>query len=215
MKKQLFCKSIYCIGFLALGFAAGWWVALNRKDDCFSIQPESLLSRNLEIQLPGIAPVSFRSIFPLSSTSTVTPVRLSIPNGLKLHGRSRLSLNSGTPVLTAMDCLSSLGGADIVWTANEIVVRDLSFDEYTMEASKNILYLALCAADNHDLPLEGVISLAQDTQLLDQLYSWGVKDYKQSSADESMCVIKGGRSYLEAIRVEVASYFNRCRRKQN
>jgi hypothetical protein len=210
---------------MAFCFAAGYFVAksptsTDRTLPDIVITPERLSVNAINVSVNGPATSFFRNVLPEVSEpngTDIEPVKLSLPASLQLRGGSTLNYNQRSTPVAIINSASAVGGVDVVWTANEIVAGEArsTEDACVLEASKALLFFALCDPSSHDLPTgETNITQTQEAQLSDALAAWGVKDYTSLELDPVTCIVRGSRFQLEAIRVEVASFFNRQRWKQ-
>ena len=152
-----------------------------------------------------------REMSKISLAETGHKTRINLNDNVNYSGNPNISIGDSVTGLWALHGTASLAGASIVWKAGDIEVTNIQGKRSKLDVSPTLLYHALCAETLNDIPANEVnLTLEQQARLYVTLLDWGI-DFSPPNSPGENCVLEGADTNLQAITLEIASYFNRIK----
>ena len=204
---------------IGAGITSTWWAASSHHEQPVLFSPESIISPIRELSLSGDLKTllsQFSLPQPTYNEEFYTYLKFSgTPNTIS----DPFTISSPTSRAWVVHAATTLASASAVWAANEMIIYDLhdlrDLQPAEMDVSPTLLYAAICDSAPKEIPHnETNLTLAQEAELFQALRAWDVTYVRNASYSGHPAKLSGLPPNLHAIKLEIASYFNRSKLKK-
>lgn len=177
--------------------------------------PEAISISPREINIGGNIKSTLQTVIPPSNNSLQNTQIHYLGDSSKDEKNDILAVSETSP-LWVIHATASLKGATAVWSAGPIIVdSNRSVSNAELSISKTLLFTALCNSTRKDLPrFEEHLSQEQESELIEALRLWSLSIHHDSK-NPNGCTIIGPVYGLTAVRLEIASFFNKLNFHKN